>query len=66
MILKPVSEKPVSSWPVRQLFGDKKYWSLAIHENPALIMQIAFLLFLLSTVNRVWKLTDSKKTGLRC
>jgi hypothetical protein len=38
---------------------------LAIHENPALIMQIAFLLFLLSTVRRVGNSTHKKGLMLR-
>ena len=47
------------------LYVNQKYWSLPIQENYALMMQIAFLLFLLSTVRRVWKLTDSKSTGMQ-
>ena len=43
------------------LYANQHYWSLAIYENYPLMMQIAFLLFLLSTVRRVWKLNASNK-----
>jgi len=43
------------------LYANVNYWSLEIHENYPLLMQIAFLIFLLSTVRRVWKLTCVNK-----
>jgi hypothetical protein len=43
------------------LYVNANYWQLAIHENRPLLMQIAFLIFLLSTVRSVWKRTAVQK-----
>ena len=39
------------------LYANTYYWSLALHKNYDLLMQMAFLIFLLFTVRRVWRLT---------
>ena len=44
------------------LYANANYWPLAIHENHLLLMQITFLVFLLSTVRRVWTLTGVNKS----
>lgn len=41
------------------LYANANYWSLPFHENDALIMQIGFLLFLLLTIRRVWRLSGA-------
>lgn len=43
------------------LYANTYYWSLAIHDNYSLLIQMAFLVFLLSTAPRVWRLTDATK-----
>ncbi len=39
------------------IYAGAVYWQLPVSENPALIMQTAFLVFLLLTVHRVWRLS---------
>ncbi len=39
------------------LYTNAYHWSLALHKNYVLLMQMAFLIFLLFTVRRVWRLT---------
>jgi hypothetical protein len=43
------------------LYANTYYWSLALHKNYHLLMQTAFLIFLLITIRRVWKLTVINK-----
>jgi hypothetical protein len=43
------------------LYANANYWSLPIQKNYPLLMQMAFLVFLLLTVRRVWKLSGSNK-----
>ena len=40
------------------------YWSLEFHKNYFLLTQIAFLVFLLSTTGRIWKLTEKSTPDL--
>ena len=46
------------------LYANANYWALGIHENYLLLMQLAFLVFLLSTVRRVWALTGVNKSRI--
>lgn len=39
------------------------YWKLPLYQNTSLIMQTAFLMFLLVTVRRVWRLSSGKMVG---
>ncbi|MFN2304391.1 MAG: hypothetical protein ACK2TV_11745 [Anaerolineales bacterium] len=45
------------------LYANANYWSLAFHKNYALLMQVVFLIFLLLTFCRVWKLTVTVMEG---
>ena len=45
-------------------YANIKYWSLGIHKNFFLLMQIAFLVFLISTTRRIWKLTGNSSPDL--
>ena len=46
------------------LYANVNYWSLDIHKNYFLLMQIAFLVFLLSTTRRIWKFSDNSSPVL--
>jgi hypothetical protein len=46
------------------LYANSNYWALEIHKNHLLLMQIAFLVFLLSTVRRVWTLTGVNRSRI--
>jgi hypothetical protein len=46
------------------LYANVNYWSLEIHKNYFLLMQIAFLVFLLSTTRRIWKLSQNSSLNL--
>ena len=37
------------------------YWMLPLHQNPSLVMQTAFLAFLMVTVRRIWRLSEPGK-----
>ena len=39
------------------LYANTYYWPLPLYENYSLLMQLSFLIFLLSTVHRIWKRT---------
>ena len=43
------------------MYINANYWSVPMHKNVFLILQTAFLLFLLSTGYRIWKLTSSNR-----
>ncbi len=45
------------------LYANLNYWPFPIYENYSLLMQTAFLMFLLATVRRVWVLTKMNGWG---
>jgi len=40
-------------------YANNHYWLLSLYKNPSLVMQAAFLAFLLFTVCRIWRLSGS-------
>ena len=45
------------------LYANAYFWHIPFHNNYFLLMQIAFLIFLLVTFRRVWKLSSFSKNG---
>ena len=40
-------------------YVNARYWMLPLYENPSLVMQTAFLAFLMVTARRIWRLSGS-------
>jgi len=40
-------------------YVNTRYWMLPLYENPSLVMQTAFLAFLMVTARRIWRLSGS-------
>lgn len=50
----------ISNVPIN-FYATINFWSVPVHKNVFLLMQTAFLIFLLSTVFRVWNVTSPNK-----
>ena len=42
-------------------YVNTRYWGLPLYQNPSLMMQAAFLVFLLLTACRIWRLSEPGK-----